>query len=75
MAVSSPPGSGRRWEVEDGQEGPHRLLGWWPLLPFPQPLRSFGGVVFCLMAGAVLGQAFNHTEHPCSDLLWVPLCL
>lgn len=38
----------------------------------PSPLPSFGGVVFCLPAGTVLRQVFNHTECPYSELLQIP---
>lgn len=69
------PGSGQRWEVEGGREGLHRLTGWRPPLPLPQPLPSFGGFAFRLPAGAILGQAFNRTEHPFSGFLRVPSCL
>lgn len=37
-----------------------------------KPLPSLGGIVFCLPAGTVLGEAFSYTEYPHSDLLWVP---
>lgn len=66
------PGLGECWGVEGGWEGLHQLPS---CLPLPRTLRSFGGIAFCLPAGAVLGQAFNYTEYPCSDLLWGTLVL
>lgn len=65
------PWFGKCSEVEVSWKGLHYLLSWWPPSHLFQLLPSFGGTVFCLPAGTVLGQAFNHTEHPYSDLLWI----